>query len=72
MRFGNDIKTIYVVCVPVSEGRTVVHYKLYRNFMFLHPRDESWVNKVRAVRFGVDGVCMCLGGWAGGWVVTGR
>ena len=48
MRFGNDVKTIYVVCVPVSEGRTVVHYKLYRNFMFVHPRDESWVNKVRA------------------------
>lgn len=45
MRFGSDVKTIYVVCVPVSAGRTVVHYKLYRNFMFVHPRDESWVNK---------------------------
>lgn len=45
MRFGKDIKTVYVVAVPIREGRTLVHYKLYRNFMYVHPRDQSIVNK---------------------------
>ena len=45
VKFGQDVKTIYVVAVPVEEGLTVVHYKLYRNFMYVHPRDESIVNK---------------------------
>jgi len=45
VKFGKDVKTIYVVAVPVEEGLTVVHYKLYRNFMYVHPRDESLVNK---------------------------
>lgn len=45
VKFGQDVKTIYVVAVPVEDGLTVVHYKLYRNFMYVHPRDESIVNK---------------------------
>jgi len=46
VRFGKDTKTVYVVAVPVSEDRTIVHYKLYRNFMYVHPRDESILNKI--------------------------
>jgi hypothetical protein len=45
VRFGKDIKTVYVVAVPIREGRTLVNYKLYRNFMYIHPRDQSIVNK---------------------------
>ncbi|TFJ87048.1 hypothetical protein NSK_001382 [Nannochloropsis salina CCMP1776] len=45
VKFGKDVKTIYVVAVPVEDGLTVVHYKLYRNFMYVHPQDESPVNK---------------------------
>lgn len=45
VRFGKDIKTIYVVAVPINDNLTVVHYKLYRNFMMVHPKDESFINK---------------------------
>jgi hypothetical protein len=40
VKFGNDIKTVYVVAVPIREGHTLVHYKLYRNFFYIHPRDQ--------------------------------
>ena len=36
VRFGKDVKTIYVVAVPIDENLTVVHYKLYR-WVYLPP-----------------------------------
>jgi len=45
--FGSDVKTIYVVAVPISEKKTIVHYKLYRNFFMTHPRDEGPIIKLQ-------------------------
>lgn len=33
--------------MPISKNRTVVHYKLYRNFMYTHPKDEGPINRLQ-------------------------
>jgi Vanillate O-demethylase oxygenase C-terminal domain len=43
--FGEScIKTIHAAAVPSANGKTVLHWKLYRNFALTHPRDEGPLN----------------------------
>ncbi|CAM9914270.1 unnamed protein product, partial [Sphacelaria rigidula] len=44
--FGeHSLKTIEATAVPVADGKTTLHWKLYRNFAITHPLDEGPINK---------------------------
>ncbi|CAM9442096.1 unnamed protein product [Phaeothamnion confervicola] len=43
--FGSQcVKTIMATAVPLSDDRTAVHWKLYRNFAMTHPDDAGPLN----------------------------
>ncbi|CAM9145448.1 unnamed protein product [Chrysoparadoxa australica] len=42
---GESIKTIMATVVPVAKDKCVMNWKLYRNFMMTHPKDEGPINK---------------------------
>lgn len=45
--FGdNSVKSIEATAVPKGDGKTALHWKLYRNFAISHPKDEGPINKV--------------------------
>lgn len=50
--FGeHSLKTIEATAVPVADGKTTLHWKLYRNFAITHSLDEGPINKVRVFGF---------------------
>jgi phenylpropionate dioxygenase-like ring-hydroxylating dioxygenase large terminal subunit len=52
--FGkNCVKTIHASAVPVAEGRTMVMWRLYRNFAMTVPRDEGPINQALDAAFRV-------------------
>ncbi|KAG5183593.1 hypothetical protein JKP88DRAFT_277604 [Tribonema minus] len=50
--FGEDcIKTIHAAAVPSEEGKTTLHWKLYRNFFMTHPMDQGPLNAAADLLF---------------------
>lgn len=45
--FGStSLKTVEATAVPVADGKTTLHWKVYRNFAMTHPLDNGPINKV--------------------------